>query len=151
MLFRSANMKAKLPPNSFKRAIWLFNNDVEPFLYTLKNSSGYPVFAPFGGGMGTMQGEMNTDRILGRPAIVTQHANSFTNQGDVILMDLSYYKVITKSAGVESATSIHFYFDADATAFRTTFRVMGQPAIKNQISPAKGSNKMSPFLQLGAR
>lgn len=147
-----ANMMAKLPPNSYNKAIWLYNNDCFAPLYTLKNSAGYPVFAPFlQPSGGAMHLSPNVATILGRPAMMSQHANTFSSLGDFMLLDLSYYKVITKSGGLETATSIHFYFDADATAFRTTFRVMGQPAIKNPISPAKGTSKMSPFVQLSAR
>jgi hypothetical protein len=46
---------------------------------------------------------------------------------------------------------MHLYFDADLTAFRTTFRMDGQPKIVAPINPAKGSSTLSPFIQLGAR
>jgi hypothetical protein len=48
-------------------------------------------------------------------------------------------------------TSMHLYFDADLTAFRTTFRMDGQSKIAAPIAPAKGNATMSPFVQLGAR
>ena len=66
-------------------------------------------------------------------------------------MDLKYYQTITKAGGMQTATSMHLYFDADLTAFRTTFRMDGQAKIVAPISPAKGSTTMSPFIQLGAR
>ncbi len=69
----------------------------------------------------------------------------------MILVDLSYYQTITKEGGMETATSMHLYFDADAAAFRTIFRMDGQPKIAAPISPAKGANKLSPFVQLAAR
>ncbi len=75
----------------------------------------------------------------------------FSSQGDLELVDMSYYRTITKAGGIQTASSMHLYFDADATAFRATFRVDGQPKIVAQISQAKGSNKLSPFVQLGAR
>jgi hypothetical protein len=46
---------------------------------------------------------------------------------------------------------MHLYFDADLTAFRTTFRMDGQSKIAAPISPAKGATTMSPYIQLGAR
>jgi len=52
---------------------------------------------------------------------------------------------------MQTATSMHLYFDADLTAFRTTFRMDGQSKIAAPISPAKGSTTMSPFIQLAAR
>lgn len=146
-----ANMVARLPGGPSNGTLWLYNHDVYGALYTLKNSAGYPVMIPFLQPNPAMSTFRNIQQIMGIPAIKSQHANTFSSIGDVILLDLSYYRVITKAAGIESATSMHFYFDADATAFRTTFRMMGQPSIKNQIVPAKGSNKLSPFLQLQAR
>jgi len=52
---------------------------------------------------------------------------------------------------MQTATSMHLYFDADLTAFRTTFRMDGQSKIQNPIAPAKGANTLSPYIQLGAR
>jgi hypothetical protein len=33
----------------------------------------------------------------------------------VLLADLSYYQTITKAGGMQTATSMHLYFDADLT------------------------------------
>ena len=82
---------------------------------------------------------------------VSQHANTFSAQGDILLVDLKYYQTITKAGGMQTATSMHLYFDADLTAFRTTFRMDGQSKLNSPITPAKGSATMSPFIQLGAR
>lgn len=144
-----ANMIARLPPGSFKNAVWIVNNDVLPALFTL-SLGNYPIYLPVGGGVSSIKGSPY-GTLLGRPVFVSQHASSFSSQGDVILVDLSYYQTITKEGGMETATSMHLYFDADATAFRTIFRLDGQPKIAAPISPAKGTNKLSPFVQLAAR
>lgn len=144
-----ANMIARLPEGSFPNSVWLINNDVLPSLFTL-TLGNYPIYIPAGGVTGGMQGNPY-GTLLGRPIMVSQHANTFSSQGDVMLVDLSYYQTITKSGGVQTATSMHLYFDADATAFRTTFRIDGQSKIAASISPAKGTNKLSPFVQLAAR
>jgi HK97 family phage major capsid protein len=145
-----ANMIARLPPGSYGRAIWLINNDVLGALFTL-TLGNYPIYIPAGAGnAGGIQGNPY-GMLLGRPIVISQHAASFTSAGDVQLHDLSYYRTITKSGGVETATSMHLYFDADVTAYRTTFRIDGKPKIAAQISPANGTNKMSPFLKLQAR
>ena len=34
---------------------------------------------------------------------VSQHANTFSSQGDVLLVDLSYYQTITKTGGLQTA------------------------------------------------
>ena len=145
-----AKMIARLPAGSFGKSIWVINNDVLPALFTL-TLGNYPIYlpasAPAVGGI-----QVNPyGTLLGRPIVVSQHAKSFTNQGDVMLLDLSYYRTITKSEGINTAMSLHLYFDADAAAFRATFRIDGQPGIYNPIAPANGSNNLSPFVQLGAR
>lgn len=144
-----ANMIARLPEGSFPNSVWIINNDVLPALFTL-TLGNYPIYIPAGGLVGGIKGNPY-GTLLGRPIIVSQHANTFSSQGDVMLVDLSYYQTITKSGGVQTATSMHLYFDADATAFRTTFRVDGQSKLAAAISPAKGTNKLSPFVQLAAR
>ena len=83
--------------------------------------------------------------------MVSQHANTFSSQGDVVLADLSYYQAITKAGGIQTATSMHIYFDADLMCFRFIFRMDGQSKITTAITPAKGTNKLSPFVQLAAR
>jgi HK97 family phage major capsid protein len=145
-----ANMISRLPPASYPKAVWIINNNVLPALFTL-TLGNYPIYLPGGAPLaGGIQGNPY-GMLLGRPIIVSQHASSFTSQGDVILADLSYYQAITKAEGVQTATSMHLYFDADAMAFRTTFRMDGQPKIAAPISPANGSTTLSPFVQLAAR
>ena len=144
-----ANMMARLPPGSYPRAVWIINNDVLPALFTM-TLGNYPIYLPGGANVGGMQ--VNPyGLLLGRPIVVSQHAKSFSAQGDVLLVDLSYYQAITKAEGIQTATSMHLYFDADAMAFRTTFRMDGQPKLAAPISPANGTKTLSPFVQLGAR
>jgi HK97 family phage major capsid protein len=144
-----AKMISRLPPGSFGKSVWIVNNDVLPALFTL-TLGNYPIYLPTGMNPGGIQ-VSPYGTLLGRPVIVSQHANTFSSAGDVLLADLSYYQTITKAGGMQTATSMHLYFDADLTAFRTTFRMDGQSKIAAPITPAKGSTTMSPFVQLGAR
>lgn len=144
-----AKMIARLPEGSFPRAVWIINNDVLPALFTL-TLGNYPIYLPSGTPIGGIQGSPY-GTLLGRPIIVSQHAETIGTEGDVILVDLDYYQTITKAGGMQTATSMHLYFDADATAFRTTFRMDGQSKIAAAIDPAKGTTKLSPFVKLGAR
>lgn len=145
-----ANMISRLPAGSFGRAIWLINNNVLPALFTM-TLGNYPIYLPASNpSVGGIQ-VSPYGTLLGRPIIVSQHAKSFSSQGDVSLLDLSYYRTITKPEGIKTDMSLHLYFDADAAAFRATFRVDGQPAIYNPIAPANGSTNLSPFVQLAAR
>ena len=144
-----AKMIARLPAGSFANSVWIVNNDVLPALFTL-TLGNYPIYMPTGMNPGGIQ-ITPYGTLLGRPVFVSQHANTFSSQGDVILVDLKYYQTITKAGGMQTATSMHLYFDADLTAFRTTFRMDGQSKIVSAISPAKGATTMSPYVQLGAR
>jgi hypothetical protein len=108
-------MIARLPPGSFTNAVWIVNNDVLPALFTL-TLGNYPIYLPVGQSVGGIQ-LSPYGTLLGRPVFVSQHANTFSSQGDVLLVDLSYYQTITKAGGMQTATSMHLYFDADLTAF----------------------------------
>ena len=143
-----SKMLARLYGN-YGRAVWLINNDVLPALFTM-TLGNYPIYLPAGSPVGGIQGSPYGS-LLGRPIMVTQHAKSFTSLGDIMLVDLMNYQTIEKAGGIQTATSMHLYFDADATAFRSTFRIDGQPKMAAPISPANGSNTLSPFVQLEAR
>jgi len=141
-----AKMIARLMPGSYARAIWLITPDALPAIFTL-TLGNYPIYmAP---NMGAQQNPYGT--LMGRPIMVSQHSPAFSSQGDLSLIDPYYIRSITKAGGVKTDTSIHLYFDADATAFRSTFRVDAQPKIVAPVSQAKGSNTLSPFIQLEAR
>jgi HK97 family phage major capsid protein len=144
-----ANMVARLTPGSYGRSVWLLNNDVLPALFTL-TLGGYPIYLPAGAPVGGITGSPYGS-LMGRPIIVTQHAKSFSSEGDVMLADFSHYQAITKAGGIQTATSMHLYFDADAVAFRATFRMDGQPKLAAPVNPQNGANTLSPFVALGAR
>lgn len=144
-----ANMMSRLLPASFPRAVWLVNNDVLPVLFTL-TLGNYPIYMAPGSPQSPI-GQAPYGMLLGRPIMVTQHAKSLSSQGDLCLVDFKGYRTITKTEGMQTATSMHLFFDADAMAFRTTFRVDGMPKASKPVSPANGSNTLSWFIQLAAR
>lgn len=144
-----SNMIARLPAGSYRRAFWLINPDVLPLLDNL-TLGNYPIYMPVGGGTGGAQ-VTPYGMLKGRPVVVSEHASAVSTQSDVSLLDLSYYRTITSRGGIQTATSMHLYFDADATAFRTTFRVDGAPKIENPIKPPKSQNMRSPFVTLAGR
>ncbi|ACC76145.1 phage major capsid protein [Paraburkholderia phymatum] len=144
-----SNMISRLPVGSFGRSFWLINPDVLPALDNL-TLGNYPIYMPVGGG-DRAAGGSPYGMLKGRPIVLSEHASPFSSQSDISLLDLSYYRSITSRGGIQTATSMHVYFDADATAFRTTFRVDGGPKIENAITPPKSTNKRSPFVTLAAR
>lgn len=142
----AAKMVARLLPGAYGSAVWLLNNDVLPQLFTM-TLGNQPVY------IAANQGARENPYgfLLGRPVIVTQHAKSVGTQGDVSLVDLRGYQAIESAGGIQTATSMHLYFDADAVAFRSTFRVDGQPKAAAAVSPANGSSTLSHFVQLDTR
>ena len=144
-----ANMMSRLLAGSYRRAVWLINPDVIPVLDTM-TLGNYPIYMPVGGGVSSMAASPY-GMLKGRPVYVSEHASAFSSQSDVSLLDLSYYRSITSRGGIQTATSMHLYFDADATAFRTTFRVDGAPKLENPVTPPKSTNTRSPFVTLAAR
>lgn len=140
-------MRARLPAASYRRAIWMINNDVLPQLDELaygQATTNAAIYNPVGG-------EFGYGTLLGRPVMVTQHNESIGAKGDIALVDWKMYRAITKAGGIETATSMHFWFDQGLTAFRAIFRVAGQSAVTKAVTPNKGSNTLSPIVVLEAR
>lgn len=140
-------MRARMSPASYRRAIWMINNDALPQLDELaygQAATNAAIYNPVGGDFGY-------GMLLGRPVMVTQHNPTVGAQGDIALVDWKSYRTITKSGGIETATSIHLWFDLGMTAFRAVFRVAGQPAVTKPITPNNGSNTLSPFVVLDVR
>jgi len=139
-------MISKLIPGCYPRSMWMIAPDAMGALMTM-TLGGWPIWLPSNQGAQSNPYGM----LLGRPMTVSQHASAFSSLGDILLIDPTYIRSITKSGGIQTATSMHLYFDADATAFRATFRVDAQPKIAAPVTQAKGSNSLSAFIQLAAR
>ncbi len=142
-----SKMRARMAATSYRRAIWCINNDALPQLDNLLyavNDTNAVIYNPIGGryGYGT---------LLGRDVMVTDFNETVGDKGDIVLVDWGMYRTITKAGGMETTTSMHFWFDRGITAFRTTFRIDGQPAIQAPVTPNKGTNSLSPIVTLDAR
>jgi len=140
-----------------RNAVWLINQDLEPSLHgmafqatgassMLPGTSAVPAYLPMNGLSGSPYAT-----LMGRPVVPIQACSSVGTQGDIILVDLNQYMILTKAGGVRTDTSIHLYFDQDVTAFRWVFRINGQPMWGSTISPQNGSNTMSWAVVLDAR
>lgn len=142
-----SKMRARMAARSYRRAIWCVNNDALPQLDNLlfaTSATNSVIYKPEGGrfGYGT---------LLGRDVMVTDFNETVGDKGDIVLVDWGMYRTITKAGGIETATSMHFWFDRGLTAFRTIFRIDGQPSIQAPVTPNKGSNSLSPIVTLDAR
>jgi len=129
-------------------AVWFINQDVEPQLdlmaYTI-GLGGVPAYMPPGGIADAPYG-----RLKGRPVITVENCATVGALGDILLADLSQYFLADKG-GIQAASSIHVQFLTDESAFRFIYRVDGQPAWNATLTPAKGTNSLSPFVALAVR
>lgn len=141
-----------------QNAVWLCHQDVDPWLYRLSTPGtdgtgadasgfGFPLFSPPGNDRNT--GPFPT--LLGRPVITTQHCSTLGDAGDIVLASLDQYRCVMKTGGIESAQSMHLWFDQDAVAFKFRLRMDGAPKLSTTISPRTGSTTMSAFVGLAAR
>jgi HK97 family phage major capsid protein len=140
-----SNMVTRLLVGQLKNAIWIGTPDILTPLEGL-TVGNYPIFLP-----SQSASEGSYGMLKGRPLFLSEHASAFTSQGDLNLLSLKGYRTITKAGGIQTATSMHLYFDADATAFRFTFRMNGEPILSKPVTPPKSSNTRSYFVTLAAR
>ena len=142
-------MWARMWARSRQNAAWLINQDIEPQLMGMSlnvGTGGIPVYLPANGLSGQPFGT-----LMGRPVLPIEYCSTLGTVGDIILADLSQYLLIDKVGGVRQATSIHVAFTTDEMAFRATYRVDGQPIWRSALTPANGSNTLSPFVTLATR
>ena len=141
-----SKMWARMPARSKKRAIWFYNVDVEPNLDALTLPAGtaglQPRFVDY-----SAEGVL---RIKGRPCLPVEYASTIGTKGDIMLVDPFMYRLI-KKGGVQHASSIHVRFTQGEQTFRATYRCDGAPAMKSAITPFKGSDTLSAFVQLETR
>ena len=149
LLANVLKMWARMYAPSRKNAIWITTQDVDGILPLMRfdttSDTPVPVYMPVNGIAGAPYGT-----LMGRPLFYTAAANAVGDKGDLILADLDHYRSATKGAGVKVDTSIHLYFDYDATAFRFVLRVTGQPDWEAAATPRVGAT-VSPFVVLAER
>lgn len=140
-----AKMFSRMLSSSIGRAIWLANSDIIPQLIGLVIGDK-PVWLPPQGLAAAPGGY-----ILGRPLLLSDHAKTVGDKGDLQFIDPKGYYAATKKQGIKMSSSIHLFFDYDIEAFKWTFRVGGQPFLSAPVSPANGNNTKSHFVVLDER
>lgn len=138
---------ARLPAASKPRAVWLINVDCEPQLDELALPVGTGGLQPRFVGY-DVQGIL---RIKGRPVIQVEYAETVGTKGDIALVDLSRYRLIRKSSGIQQDSSMHVKFIEGEETFRAFYRVDGQPVPRKAMTPFKGADALSPFVVLATR
>lgn len=142
-----SKMWARLPAASKTRAVWLINVDCEPQLDELALPVGTGGLQPRFVGYDA-QGIL---RIKGRPVIPVEYAETVGTVGDIALVDLSRYRLIRKSSGIQQDSSMHVKFIEGEETFRAFYRVDGQPVPRKAMTPFKGADALSPFVVLATR
>lgn len=148
-------MMARMPAPSYRRAVWLVNQDVLPQLGGLAMDVTKADGTAAGGGVLYMQPQGLANQsafgsILGRPVIVTEACQTVGSEGDIILADMSKYLSVVKG-GLKTDYSIHLWFDQAINAFRFILRMNGQPWLSAPIARKNGSNTLSHFVTLAVR
>jgi len=141
-------MYARMWSRGLSNAVWLINQDCWPQLFQLHHvvgTGGVPMFVPAGGLSGAPFGT-----LLGRPIMPIEQAATLGTEGDIMFCDFSQYKLIDKG-GIQTDSSIHVRFVYDESVFRFVVRVDGQPMWASALTPANGSNTVSPFITLQSR
>lgn len=141
-------MWSRMWARSRANAVWYINQDCEPQLDTMAlvvGTGGIPVYLPAGGISGAPY-----STLKGRPVIPIEQAKTVGDLGDIMLTDMSQYLLIDKG-GLNRDVSMHVRFLYAEQTFRFTYRVNGQPLWNSALTPANGSNTLSPFVALAAR
>ncbi len=142
-----ANMVARVLRTGGK-PMWIINPDVLPQLITLViPNTNIPAYLPNNQPLSPSPWD---GYLMGYPVLFSEHAQTLGTAGDVVCANMAGYYAVTKG-GVESATSIHLYFDQNLTAFRWTFRLTGQPMLSKPVQPANGNTTKSHFVALATR
>ena len=64
---------------------------------------------------------------------------------------LQEQNLLVKKGGLEMAESVHVRFLYNEKTFRFMFPINGAPTWKSALTPANGSNTLSPFVSLATR
>lgn len=123
--------------------VWLINPEVLPQLIQMTVGTT-PVFVPQGG-----LSNSPYSTLFGLPLVEVEYAAALGTTGDIALVALSQYQMISKG-DVKADQSIHVQFTTDETAFRFVYRCDGQPLWNSALTPFKSTNTLSPFVVLTA-
>jgi len=139
-------MWARMWAPARKNAVWYYNQDCEVQLFKLALTVGTSALEP------RFIGFNNSGALtaFGRPMLPLEQCSTLGTVGDLILFDPSSYLVIEKG-GLDVQSSIHVAFTTGEQVFRFTSRVNGGPLWNSALTPANGTNTLSPYITLATR
>jgi HK97 family phage major capsid protein len=127
-------------------SFWFTNHDCLPELAQMSlavGTGGAPVYMP--GGFGD-----RPDTLLGRSIFYSEYPNTLGDAGDLILWNPTQYLEGVYQP-LRSAESVHVRFVQHERAFKLWLRNAGASWWRSALTPAKGSNTLSPIITLAAR
>ena len=141
-------MWSRMKPRSHANSVWMANSDTFPQLALMTIDVGTG-----GSNVGLVQRLPGSPDVtlMGRPLILTEHAQTLGDKGDIILGDWRQYLIGNKANGLQGASSIHLKFDQDETAFRFVKRVDGQPWELSARTPRNSDVTLGSFIVMAAR
>jgi HK97 family phage major capsid protein len=140
------NMYSRCHARARRGAAWFINQDLEPFLMGMEDGNGNAVYLPAGNVAGAPFAT-----LLGKPVMPLEYCQTAGTSGDIVFGNLDYYATALRSYGLQTASSIHLRFDFAEKAFRFIFEVDGRPWLTAPLTPANGTNTLSPFVTLATR
>ncbi|MBO8169969.1 MAG: phage major capsid protein [Thermoanaerobacteraceae bacterium] len=135
------NMMAKMLPESLDNAVWVANQSVLPEIMTMTDENGNYIFIRGDATRGV------SDTLAGIPIRWTGKTPTLGNEGDLQLVDFSYY-LIKDGSGPFIAASEHVYFKNNKTVIKAFWNVDGQGWVKEPLILEDGSTKVSPYVVL---
>jgi len=152
VLFENVNnMLGRLLPASFGRAFWLVNPAVLPTLRLMKFDSAaaspVPVYLPGNSVAGAPHGT-----LFGLPIVVKMGGvKALGDEGDISLVDLSYYYSVMKTTSYKAEINPYLYWDKDIKAMKFQIRMGGHCPFKAPVKTEFGDYSMSAFVTLEDR
>jgi HK97 family phage major capsid protein len=144
-------MYARMLPTALMSAVWVASIDTFPELATMALSVGTGGGPVWMGNYTSPGANTPPVTILGRPVFFTEKTPALGTTGDISFVDLSYYLIGDRQM-MQTASSEHFLFQNDKTAFRVIERVDGRPWLQSAITPHNNStNTLTAFVQLASR
>ena len=134
-------------------AVWIHDQDCEPQFPQMnikvknvagsENVGGLPIFSP-------PNVLSPVPSLYGKPLVAAEQAKTLGTVGDLYFANLAEY-LIVKKGGLEMAESVHVRFLYNEKTFRFLYPINGAPTWKSALTPANGSNTLSPFITLATR
>jgi HK97 family phage major capsid protein len=141
-------MLAAVPAALWSEVLFLYNQELLPYLVTATIGAGGAAVPIFIGAGGLVNRPFDT--ILGRPAYASEQCEAVGTPGDILAVAPSQYHLADKG-GPQQAMSLHVRFLYDEAVLRITQRLDGKPVWNQTVAPYKGATARSPFVVLGAR